>query len=386
MRRPGSSALEWSVVFGAFGPAGTPPCPSRIGLRRQRHDLALMLPFHCAAKSETGGDMNVDPSKGIGRALFAALTQFAERSGHQELASAKLILLGFSGTGSLVGRFAEYSPDRVLAVIAGNPGHGDPMGVDTITLSPKAVLIPQLVLAGSDDRITGTQRPYAYFRKYFDQGGPWTFVVQNKVPHCCIINAKALVLQWLDAVVVRRLTRSTGSYGFIKTRESEGGDCPKSAAPIWCRGPKDTWGGANWLVSAAGVDRRPKCTTWDDSRGLATGSKIRAGVALVRNEGRASGHVASMIDASTSANERKRVSHANGAGRRGPASERVGESEGRSPSVKFGAPGGIRTPDLRLRRPALYPTELRARMRSGRWDSDHTGPAEAGASEQADLR
>ena len=49
----------------------------------------------------------------------------------------------------------------------------------------------------------------------------------------------------------------------------------------------------------------------------------------------------------------------------------------------FGAPGGIRTPDLRLRRPALYPTELRARMRSGRWDPDHTGPctnrAQAGA-------
>lgn len=223
----------------------------------QRHDLALMLPFHCAAKSETGGDMNVDPSKGIGRALFAALTQFAERSEHPELASAKLILLGFSGTGSLAGRFAEYSPDRVLAVIAGNPGHGDQLGVDTITLSPKAVLIPQLVLAGSHDRITGTQRPYAYFRKYFDQGGPWTFVVQNKVPHCCIINAKALVLQWLDAVVVRRLNRSIGSYGFIKTGESEGGDCPQSAPPIWCRGPKDTWGGANWSVSAASVDRRP---------------------------------------------------------------------------------------------------------------------------------
>jgi hypothetical protein len=156
-----------------------------------------------------------------------------------------------------VGRFAEYSPDRVLAVIAGNPGHGDPMGVDTITLSPKAVLIPQLVLAGSDDRITGTQRPYADFRKYFDQGAPWTFVVQNKVPHCCIINAKALVLQWLDAVVVRRLTRSTGSYGFIKTRESEGGDCPKSAAPI-CVVARKTRGVARigWSVPQASTGVR----------------------------------------------------------------------------------------------------------------------------------
>src|SRR5262249_34970297 len=33
--------------------------------------------------------------------------------------------------------------------------------------------------------------------------------------------------------------------------------------------------------------------------------------------------------------ERKRASHANGAGRRGPASERVRESEGRSPSDQY---------------------------------------------------
>ena len=47
--------------------------------------------------------MNVDPSRGIGRALFTALTQLGQSSNHQELVSAKLILLGFSGTGSLVG-------------------------------------------------------------------------------------------------------------------------------------------------------------------------------------------------------------------------------------------------------------------------------------------
>ena len=34
------------------------------------------------------------------------------------------------------------------------------------------------------------------------------------------------------------------------------------------------------------------------------------------------------------ANKRQRVSHANGAGHGAPASERVGESEGRSPSDK----------------------------------------------------
>jgi hypothetical protein len=94
----------------------------------RRHDFALLFPFHCPSRSETGGDMNVDPSKGIGRALLGALTQLAQSSNHPELGSAKLILLGFSGTGSLVGRLAEFAPDRILAVIATAPGHFDPLG------------------------------------------------------------------------------------------------------------------------------------------------------------------------------------------------------------------------------------------------------------------
>jgi hypothetical protein len=221
----------------------------------ERHDFALVLAFHCRAKLGTDGDLNMDPQKGVGRALLSALAQFAELSGHPELASAKLILLGFSGTGSLVGRFAEYAPDRVLAVIAGDPGH-NPLGVDTIELSSKAAAIPQLILAGSTDRISGTRRPYAYFRKHFDRGSPWTFVVQNKTPHCCIINSKALVLMWLDAVVVQGMTRARGTdaYGFIRTTTETSEGCPNlfpPAVPIWCHGTKDAWGGENWYISSA---------------------------------------------------------------------------------------------------------------------------------------
>ncbi len=226
----------------------------------RRHGWALLLPFHCSAKAGTDGDMNMDPSKGIGRALFAALTQFADLSQHPELGSAKLILLGFSGTGSLVGRFAQYAPDRVLAVIAANPGH-NPLGLETIELSPKGMAIPQLIVAGSTDRITGTERPYTYFRKYFDQGAPWTFVAQNKTPHCCVINAKTLVLAWLEATAVQRLTRGrdTDRYGFIHTAAETKHGCPNvfpPAEPIWCHGTKDAWGGDNWWVSGAAIGRQ----------------------------------------------------------------------------------------------------------------------------------
>ena len=226
----------------------------------RRHDLALLYPFHCASKSETGGDMNVDPSKGIGRALFIAFTQLAEGSGHPELTSSRLILLGFSGTGSLVGRLADFAPDRVLAVIPTVPGHFDPLGMDTIKLSPKAAAIPQLILTGSADAVSGTERPYAYFRRYFDSGAPWTFVVQNGVPHCCMINAKSLVLEWLDGVAIQGRRRKVGAYGFFEIRPSEATDCPGQSPPVrpsWCRSTPDTWGGANWSVRAATIERGP---------------------------------------------------------------------------------------------------------------------------------
>jgi hypothetical protein len=177
------------------------------------------------------------------------------------LASAKVILFGFSGTGSLVGRFADYAPDRVLAIVAANPGHS-PLGVDTIELSPKGAAVPQLILAGSTDRISGTGRPYAYFRKYFEHGAPWTFIVQNKVSHCCAVNAKALILEWLKAVVIQGIARGgeTGWYGFIRTAPEKTEGCTNlfpPGVPIWCHGTKDAWGGANWSASRATINRRP---------------------------------------------------------------------------------------------------------------------------------
>jgi dienelactone hydrolase len=227
----------------------------------RRHGFALLFPHHCPSVSETGGDIDVDPTKGIGRALFVALAQLAAVSDHPEVATAKLILLGFSGTGSLVGRLAAFAPERMLAIIATNPGHFEPFGMDTINLSPQAAAVPQLVLAGSADAVSGTVRPYEYFRRHFDAGAPWTFVVQNRVPHCCILNARRLILTWLEAVMNGRPQQSSGRYGFIRTRPTRDTDCPGQDAPVrksWCRDTKDAWGGENWSVDEAAFDRQSR--------------------------------------------------------------------------------------------------------------------------------
>jgi dienelactone hydrolase len=225
----------------------------------ERHRWAMLLAFQCPGKITDAdhGDINVEPKRGLGRTLFAALDQLSQTTGHSELTSAKLVLLGFSGTGVLAARFAGYAPHRLAAVIAADAGHFDPVGLDTLHLSEEAQAVPQLILAGSQDAISGVSRPYDYFHRHFDAGAPWTFVVQNEVPHCCIINAKALVLEWLDAVVVQKVDRTAGSFGFIAKGPSGTVDCPSGAAqPIWCRGGVDTWGGQNWSVADAVISKR----------------------------------------------------------------------------------------------------------------------------------
>jgi dienelactone hydrolase len=154
--------------------------------------------------------MNMEPSNGLGRALFTALNQFAKISGHHELVSAKLVLLGFSGAGSLCARMVNVAPDRIIAAILSAPGHYEPMGINTVSLSAKALVVPELIIAGGRDEVSGTARPYSYFQRYWSLGAPWAFVIQNNSPHCCTANAKDLILNWLKAIIQLRMPSSSG--------------------------------------------------------------------------------------------------------------------------------------------------------------------------------
>ena len=113
------------------------------------HQLALVLVMQCRSKERE--DMIVLPEKGVGRALFAALDQFADASGRQELKSAGIVAMGWSGAGSLVGRLAGYRPERYVAGIAHAPGQYEPLGMDTIELSDQAARSPQLIIANGGD-------------------------------------------------------------------------------------------------------------------------------------------------------------------------------------------------------------------------------------------
>ena len=161
--------------------------------------------------------MSVLPEKGVGRALFSALDQFSDSEGRPELKTIGIIAMGWSGAGSLVGRLAGYRPERYVAGIAYAPGQYEPLGMDTIELSEQAIRSPQLIIANGGDNINGTERPYGYFKKYYERGAPWTFVVQNRTPHCCLQNAQTLILEWLRAILSaeKSMRLGMGDHGYI---------------------------------------------------------------------------------------------------------------------------------------------------------------------------
>jgi dienelactone hydrolase len=228
----------------------------------EHNAIALMLARQCPAKvPPTGeqGEMDMDMSRGVARSIFAALDDFARQSDHPEISSAKLILLGFSGIGAMFGHLVQYAPDRVVAAILANPGQTDPYGMKDMNLSADALRVPQFIIVGGIDDHAGTQLPFDYFKRHRARGAPWVFLLQNGVPHCCVINAKDLILEWLREIIrlrkpaadepLRPIDARNGWVGFIRPCGPNG---------------KDSKGEPLWNVCAASVQRGHSRTPNDE--------------------------------------------------------------------------------------------------------------------------
>ncbi len=234
----------------------------------RRYHVALLLHGHCPGKApEDHHDMNMDPAKGLGPALFRAVDQFAIASGHPELHRSNFIFLGFSGAGPLCARLVASAPDRSIAAVLSAPGHYEPLGIDTVTLGSKALSVPELIVAGGADKVSGTARPYTYFRKYRDQGAPWAFILQNRSPHCCTANVRDIMLHWLEAVMkqrqpflsdatLRSMGQRDGRLLFVKTQGTDTTDsfglktfdaiAAKTQSPLRS-GVPEGWQTAGWV-------------------------------------------------------------------------------------------------------------------------------------------
>jgi hypothetical protein len=215
-----------------------------------KNDLAMVLARQCPAiRTSEKGEMDMYPEHGLGRSLFTALKSLGDESGHPELADAKLIVLGFSGTGAYFGHFVAYAPKRVLAAILTNPGQTDPDNVDKIRLDASGIAVPELIIAGGRDNVGGVVKPYTFYDHHRADGAPWVYLVQNNIPHCCINNTRPFILDWLQTVIDERkpaperpllsMNLKSGWYGSIQP----------------CETPyKDHWGLPLWNVCDAHIE------------------------------------------------------------------------------------------------------------------------------------
>src|SRR5438034_74502 len=88
----------------------------------------------------------VNVSRGSGQALIDALTAFADRARHPEIASAPILLWGMSAGGQFNYEFVVWKPERVAAFVV-NKG-----GIYYTALAPKAARdVPGLLFIGETD-------------------------------------------------------------------------------------------------------------------------------------------------------------------------------------------------------------------------------------------
>ena len=167
----------------------------------QAMHFSLILANQCNAA--TYSDFQSDPYMGPGRELFQALIQFANQTGHPELANANVVLYGFSAAGVLAAEMATYAPSRTLGVIsyAAGSAHQD---FPSFTPSTAALGVPSLFLASSQDENAGTTRSLDYFNNGRQLGAVWAYGVQEGVGHCCNASTEPMIISWLPAIIELR--------------------------------------------------------------------------------------------------------------------------------------------------------------------------------------
>ncbi len=188
--------------------------------------LALLWARHCPANNNQG-EIDPNPARGLGRALFASLDQLATASKHGEFSSSKVIVFGFGLDGVLAARMPTFAPDRVLASIVYAPA----AEVHTVVLESAPAGIPQLIIANGADTAESIAGAREYFSKNFVNGAPWALAVQNGVPkYGGLENIKPILFPWLQSIIetvpditgpaVIRNNQRSGFWLYVSTDEN----------------------------------------------------------------------------------------------------------------------------------------------------------------------
>jgi len=162
----------------------------------------------------------VNVSRGSGQALVDALSAFASRSNHAELAAAPLLLWGMSAGGEFNYEFVAWKPERVVAFVV-NKG-----GIYYTALAPRASReVPGLLFVGEKDLEFRTHTIAGLFAVNRRAGALWALTEEPGAAHV-VGRSRDLGVMFFEDVLPLRLGRAaagtTGTDGLAALSERSG--------------------------------------------------------------------------------------------------------------------------------------------------------------------
>jgi poly(3-hydroxybutyrate) depolymerase len=163
----------------------------------------------------------VNVSQGSGQAFLDAMTTFAARAKHPELATAPFLLWGMSAGGEFNYEFACWKPERVVAFVV-NKGN-----IYYTALAPKAARgVPGILFTGGKDLEFRTSTITGLFAMNRRGGALWALAEEPSAAHvvgrsrdvALVLFEDALALRLGDGPALKPLTESAGFLGDIKAK------------------------------------------------------------------------------------------------------------------------------------------------------------------------
>ena len=171
------------------------------------HSLALVACYFKTDDLSTGLTYS-QAEYGSGRALLAGLAALGKASGHPEMETVPLFLLGFSAGGQFSYSFACFCPERTAAFVS-NKG-----GIYLTPATDAARAIPGLFIMGEKDTASRRSAIREVFTKNRKLGACWFMAAEPKYGHNTA-NANALALPFFEAVMRSRERPAAERAGIV---------------------------------------------------------------------------------------------------------------------------------------------------------------------------
>ena len=155
----------------------------------------------------------VNVSKGSGQALLDAMTAFASRANHAELATAPFLMWGMSAGGQVNYEFVAWKPERVLAFVV-NKG-----GIYYTALTSRASRnVPGILFTGGKDLESRVNTITGLFEVNRRGSALWALANEPGIGHA-VGRSRDLTMMFFEDLLPLRI----GADGALRTLEEKSG-------------------------------------------------------------------------------------------------------------------------------------------------------------------